>query len=148
MKYLIFILLISTSAFLYFYYNRKLDLLKKQLMLVRSKHYISKNTYSNTENNLNNITIKFSIPIYNRGSVKANSKLYLSPLLNSNILKEINSTMEISILDCAEINNETWFYINTPSNNNINSRGWINSNDISIFYSNTSSLDKTNNVKS
>ena len=145
MKYLIFLLLILSLASTYFYYNRKLELLKKQLMLTTTKYSSVKNKYNNDIRNLNNISIKFIIPSYKGATLKSNSKLYISPLSTSNILNSFNSNIEIAILDCAEVNNETWFYVNTPSKDNINCRGWINSNDISIFYSNTSSINKVNN---
>lgn len=145
MKYLIFLLLILSLAYTYFFYNRKLELLKKQLMLTTTKYSSTKNKYNNDIRNLNNISIKFVIPSYKGATLKSNSKLYISPLLTSNILNSFNSNIEIAILDCAEVNNETWFYVNTPSKDNINCRGWINSNDISIFYSNSSSINKVNN---
>ena len=91
------------------------------------------------------ISIKFVIPSYKGATLKNNSNLYISPLITSHILNSFNSNIEIAILDCAEVNNETWFYVNTPSTNNINCRGWINSNDISIFYSNSSSINRVTN---
>lgn len=145
MKYLIFLLLILSLAYTYFFYNRKLELLKKQLMLTTTKYSSTKNKYNNDIRSSNNISIKFVIPSYKGATLKSNSKLYISPLLTSNILNSFNSNIEIAILDCAEVNNETWFYVNTPSKDNINCRGWINSNDISIFYSNSSSINKVNN---
>ena len=145
MKYLIFILLILSLIGTYFYYTRKLELLKKQLILTTTKYSSVKNKYNNNIRNLNNISIKFVIPSYKGATLKNNSNLYISPLITSHILNSFNSNIEIAILDCAEVNNETWFYVNTPSTNNINCRGWINSNDISIFYSNSSSINRVTN---
>ncbi|WP_288222542.1 hypothetical protein [uncultured Clostridium sp.] len=145
MKYFVFILLISILVFTYFYYNRKLELLKKQLILTRNQYLSLINKYNPNRKSLNNINIRFNIPNYKGGTLKANSKLYLSPLLNSDILKETNSNIEVAILDCAEIDSKTCFYINIPSSNNINCRGWVDSKDISLFYSDSSSISKVNN---
>ena len=139
MKYLIFILLILCIAFLYFYYNRKLELIKKQLILTRNQYSLSKNK-NHSKSKPENILVSFSIPKYKNATLKAKSYIYLSPLINSHILNCIDINTEVAILDCAELNNETWFYINIPNRNNINTRGWINSKDISIFYSNSSSI--------
>lgn len=144
MKYIIFILLISCLVFTYFYYNRKLELLRKQLLITRNKYSVVRNKYDNSRKSISNLSVKFIIPSYKGGTLKANSRLYLSPLLSSDILKEINYSTEVGILDCAEINNETWFYINLPSSSNLNCRGWVNAKDISIFYSGSSSISKVN----
>ena len=99
-----------------------------------------KKNKNNSKSKTKNLLISFSIPKYKTGTLKAKSYIYLSPLINSHILNCIDINTEVAILDCAELNNETWFYINIPNRNNINTRGWINSKDISIFYSNSSSI--------
>lgn len=142
MKYIVFILLISGIVFIYFYYNRKLELLKKQLILTRNQYSVLRNKHDNSKKNLGDLSVKFSIPNYKGGTLKANSTLYLSPLKSSDILRYVTLNTEIGILDCAEINNEIWFYINIPGGNIINTRGWVNSKDISIFYSSSSSMTK------
>ena len=144
MKYLIFLLFILGIVFLYFYYNRKLELIKKQLILTRNQYSIVKSKYDGSKKSAEKLSVKFSIPSYKAGILKANSYLYLSPLISSNILNQITLNTEVGILDCAEINTETWFYINIPSNSSINNRGWVISKDISIFYSTSSSMTKVN----
>ena len=144
MKYIIFILLISCLVFTYFYYNRKIELLRKQLLITRNKYSVVRNKYDNSRKNISNLSVKFIIPTYKGGTLKSNSRLYLSPLFSSDILKEINNSTEVGILDCAEVINETWFYINIPSSSNLNCRGWVNSKDISIFYGGSSSVTNVN----
>lgn len=140
MKYIIFVLLISGLIFTYYYYNKKIELLRKQLMISRRKSY---NSYSSTKRlNTEKVIVKFSIPTYKSCSIKPSTNLYLSPLNSSIVLKTIISSIEAGVLDCADCNNETWFYVNIPSSDDINCRGWVNSKDISIFYSSTSSISK------
>ena len=144
MKYIIFILLTLIIVFIYFYYSKKLELMKKQLFLTRNQYSIVRNKCDDHKKYTENLSIKFSIPKYKGGTLKANSFLYLSPIISSNILQHLDNDTEVGILDCAEFNNETWFYINIPNKNNINSRGWVNSKDISIFFSSSSSIYKSN----
>ncbi|MBE6052424.1 MAG: hypothetical protein E7212_00710 [Clostridium sartagoforme] len=144
MKYIIFILLILGIIYIYFYYSRKLELIKKQLILTRNQYSVVRNKYDDTKRSTENISVKFSIPTYKSGTLKAKSYLYISPLISSNILKCIDLNTEVGILDCAEINNETWFYVNIPSSNSINNRGWVNSKNISIFFSSSSSVTREN----
>ncbi|MCF0147896.1 MAG: hypothetical protein HUJ77_05800 [Clostridium sp.] len=143
MRYIIFILLILSIVFIYFYYNKKIELLKKQLFITRNQYSIIKNKYGYQKKVSENLLVKFSVPKYKGGTLKSNSILYISPITNSNILARINNDTEVGILDCAEFNNETWFYINIPNKSNINNRGWVNSKDISIFFS-SSSIYKAN----
>ncbi|MDV4152679.1 hypothetical protein R0131_17770 [Clostridium sp. AL.422] len=144
MRYIIFILLILGIAFIYFYYNRKLEIIKKQLILTRKQYSAVRNKYDTSKKSIGSLSVKFSIPTYKGGTLKANSYIYLSPYISSDILNCMKFNTEIGILDCAELNNETWFYINIPSSNSINNRGWVNSKDISIFYSTSSSVAKAN----
>ncbi len=144
MRYIIFILLIIAIVFIYFYYNKKIELLKKQLLITTNQYSIIKNKYGNHKKDSESLLVKFSIPKYKGGTLKANSILYIAPITSSSILSRIDNDTEIAILDCAEFNNETWFYINIPIKGNINNRGWVNSKDISIFFSSSSSIYKAN----
>lgn len=144
MKYIIFILLTLTVVFIYFYYNKKLEIIKKQLFLTRNQYSAARTRYDDSKKSTENLSVKFSIPKYKGGKLKANSYVYLAPIVSSNFLSHMDKDTEIGILDCAEFNNETWFYINLPNLNNINNRGWVNSKDISIFFSSSSSIYKAN----
>ena len=142
MKYIIIVFLILFIVFLYFYYNRKLELIKKQLILARNQSFLSKNKNSNYKKKIEDLSVNFSIPKYKAGTLKAKSYIYLSPISSSHILNCVDINTEILILDCANLNNETWFYVNIPNLSNINNRGWVNSKDISIFYTPSASVAK------
>ena len=123
---LLFILLISCIAFLYLYYNKKIDMLRKQLIINRNKYSsLQKNNINRNRNS--KLLINFTSPNSKSGTLKAQSNIYLSPLYDSYILKSINIDTDVLILDCAELNNETWFYINLPESTPVNSKGWVNS---------------------
>ena len=128
---LLFILLISCIAFLYLYYNKKIDMLRKQLIINRNKYSsLQKNNINRNRNS--KLLINFTSPNSKSGTLKAQSNIYLSPLYDSYILKSINIDTDVLILDCAELNNETWFYINLPESTPVNSKGWVNSKKLSL----------------
>lgn len=128
---LLFILLISCIAFLYLYYNKKIDMLRKQLIINRNKYSsLQKNNINRNRNS--KLLINFTSPNSKSGTLKAQSNIYLSPLYDSYILKSINIDTDVLILDCAELNNETWFYINLPESTPVNSKGWVNSKNLSL----------------
>lgn len=128
---LLFILLISCIAFLYLYYNKKIDMLRKQLIINRNKYSSLQKTNTN-RNRHSKLLINFTSPNSTSGTLKAQSNIYLSPLYDSHILKSINTDTDVIILDCAELNNETWFYINLPESTPVNSKGWVNSKNLSL----------------
>ena len=128
---LLFILLLSCIAFLYLYYNKKIDMLRKQLIINRNKYSsLQKNNINRNRNS--KLLINFTSPNSKSGTLKAQSNIYLSPLYDSYILKSINIDTDVLILDCAELNNETWFYINLPESTPVNSKGWVNSKNLSL----------------
>lgn len=128
---LLFILLLSCIAFLYLYYNKKIDMLRKQLIINRNKYSSRQKTNINRTRN-SKLLINFTSPPSVSGTLKAQSNIYLSPLYDSYILKSINIDTDVIILDCAELNNETWFYINLPESTPVNSKGWVNSKYLSL----------------
>ncbi len=143
MKYILFILLIVLLVATYLYYDRRLSLIKKQLMITSNQYNIIRNKYDTFKRPENNLSIRFINPSYKSGIIDIDSKLYIAPIDSSQILRKTNIRMEVIILDSAEINSQTWYYVNLPIDNCINCRGWINSKDISIFSSESSSLIKS-----
>lgn len=143
MKYILFILLIVLLVATYLYYDRRLALIKKQLMITSNQYNIIRNKYDTFKRPENNLSIRFINPSYKSGIIDIDSKLYIAPIDSSQILRKTNIRMEVIILDSAEINSQTWYYVNLPIDNCINCRGWINSKDISIFSSESSSLIKS-----
>lgn len=151
MSYLIFFASILGITGVYFYFDYKLSIARKKQMIASNQYTALRASYkklaqskskSNFRNNAN-INAKFSTPISKAGITNSNASLYLAPLYDAPTIKNINIRMEVSILDSAEVNNETWFYVALPVDSNINSRGWINKDDFSTIYSNSKNVSKT-----
>ncbi|WLF69302.1 hypothetical protein Q6375_15225 [Clostridium septicum] len=141
MKYLLFIALISGLVGTYFYYDHKLALTRKQLMIA-SKRNNKLKSRATPKKNLD-IKINFSNPNSKIGLTNINTNLYLAPINSSPIIRTIKIRMEVQILDAAETNSQTWYYVNLPIDSNINCRGWLNSTDFSILYSDSTNITKT-----
>lgn len=149
MKFFLFILLLLSSsytAYLHFSYEQKNLILKRQLSITLNQYNMlkSKNkTIKDNEKKLDEVLkVRFFIPNYRSGVISSNSNLFIAPLNNSNILRTLKEPTEVSILDFSEVNNDTWYYVNIANLNNINSRGWINSKNFTVFYGESENLTK------
>lgn len=151
MKFIIFFISSFSLIGGYFYFDYKLSLARKQQMIASNQYTALRENYkklvrskstTNIKNN-NNINVKFLTPTSKAGITNTNISLYLAPLYDSPIIKNINIRMEASILDSAQIDNEIWFYVTLPIDSNINSRGWLNKNDFSTIYSNSKNVSKS-----
>ncbi|GAB6168542.1 hypothetical protein JCM1393_10020 [Clostridium carnis] len=143
MKYLIFIILLVALIAMYFYYDKKLALARKQLMIASKQSNTIKSKYNNTKRVKINFNIKFTNPISKTGILNNATPLYIAPTKNSPVLRKTDIRMEVQILDSAEYDGETWYYVNLPVDTNINSRGWVNKKDFSILYSESSKITKS-----
>ncbi len=144
MKYILFILLILSLVAIYFYYDKKLSLMKKQLMITSNQYNSIRKKYEMSKKANSNLSIKFATPSYKVGIINSAAKLYIAPIDSSQLIRKINIRMEVGILDSAEVNKQIWYYVNLPIDNCINCRGWINSKEFSMFYSESSSITKSN----
>lgn len=149
MNFILFILLLlasSSTTYLYFSYERKILLLKRQISITLKQYDLLKDKNKFIKDNEKKLDeplkVRFSIPSYRSGIVNSNSDLFIAPLSNSNILRNLKESTEVSILDFSEVNNDTWYYVNIPNFNNINSRGWINSKNFTVFYGVSENLTK------
>ncbi len=150
MKYILFIIPSFGMIGSYLYFDYKLSIARKQQMIASNQYTTLREDYKKLANNISktklnstNLSIKFSTPISKTGITKPNVSLYLAPLNNSPVIKNINIRMEANILDSALLNSETWFYVALPIDTDINCRGWINKDDFSVLYSNSKNISKS-----
>lgn len=135
----IILLLIIIVAFIgiNIYYQNKLETLKHQLRVMNIKN----STKSETKNIYpSKIQVNFSTPESIMGIINENVALLIAPLKATTILKTTNVKMEVKILDKVSINNQVWYYVSLPINENINCRGWVNKKDFTIMYSQSTDL--------
>lgn len=135
MNYIIFLILISVIIFIYLYYEKKLAIAKKRLLRTSNQYNNIRNEYRSTLSKNKNINIKFIIPTIKSAITNDKVTVFIAPINDSYKIKTLDIKMEVKILDCAIINNKTWFYVNLPVDSTYNCRGWINKDDLSLIYS-------------
>lgn len=135
MNYIIFLILISVIIFIYLYYEKKLAIAKKRLLRTSNQYNNIRNEYRNTLSKNKNINIKFITPPIKSAITNDKVTIFIAPINDSYKIKTLDIKMEVKILDCAIINNKTWFYVNLPVDSTYNCRGWINKDDLSLIYS-------------
>lgn len=135
MKYIIFLILISVIIFMYIYYEQRLAIAKKRLLRTSNQYNNLRNEYRSTLSKNQNINIKFITPTIESAITNNKVTVFIAPTNDSYKIKTLDIKMEVKILDCAIMNDKTWFYVNLPVDSNYNCRGWINRDDLSLVYS-------------
>lgn len=114
--------------------NQKIWNLKKQhTFLIRNndelkdkllKQNISlQNSYTNISSEV--IKIKFQSPSFNSATTCRDCILHAAPFENSPIVSEISANTTLEVQDTASISNTTWYEVNIPVSERINSKGWV-----------------------
>ena len=91
-----------------------------------------KNSTENTENNKQGI-VKIN---EKEAKLVSDSKLYILPLINSNVTTKLNKDTNVTIINAAG----GWVYVSTGENN-----GWIRLDKLSVLDANTENTENTQN---
>lgn len=126
----LFIILIGAIVILYLYYDNKIMLLKRQLLVLNSQ-YSKLKEKSNINISSQKIIATFTTPSVTTSCLNSNSNIYLAPLINSPILQCTIEPTDVRIIDSVIINSSSWFYISFP-HCTINNRGWVLEKDLSF----------------
>lgn len=144
MKYIIFVVLVLIVIGCVLFYENKLSYSKRQLIvLTRQVDDLRTKVSSSSKRRDSKLLVKYLIPTNRMGLTNTNSNLFIAPLDDSPILQKLSVKMEVSILDKVDINTEAWFYVEIPSDNNINCRGWVKQKDFSLFYDSSRAISRT-----
>lgn len=128
MAIIFFIILLGASAYLYYYFSNKNSNLRRQIIFLRREN---ENLRNNTKRlKVDNIIIKYLPFSKDNLIILKNCKLHISPIDSSPILNELEKDMEVTIHDKAEILGMIWYEISFPQEENVNSKGWIKSENI------------------
>lgn len=143
MKYVLLLALVLIIIFsVIFYYSKEQSILRHKLLVVNSQNTSLRSELAKYKKSKEPIKIKFSIPNNPMGIIKENSNILIAPIENSALLHKNKIKMEVRILDKAQIKNQSWYYISLPVDDDINSRGWIQQKDFSLFYDNSKNIRK------
>lgn len=119
---LLFFLVIIISIGSIYKKEEQITALKKQIMLFSKR--------SEEENIPSKIT--FLDSSYKEGTTNSICSLYISPCINSKILRKVESNTKVYISSTAIIKNKKWFEITVPCEKNENNRGWIEENNLNL----------------
>lgn len=133
--FIILLLLFSYSAYLIHSTSKKSSTFKKQvLFLSKQNDSLRDKLTENISSKAPNIT--YHTPEYKWGIIIKDTYLNLCPLDTLYELTTIKENTKVYILDSAEVNNKLWFYISISSCKNINNKGWIKNECISLIKEN------------
>ncbi|KAJ50840.1 hypothetical protein BD780_003654 [Clostridium tetanomorphum] len=124
------LILLCISLYLLYYFNNKLSLQKRQFILLKKQYDELKNKINKKTKCLDTLIIKYKTPENTSGTIKVNCNLCLYPLDNSIILMNLEEGTFVQIEDCAEINNKIWYEVWISSKDKINSKGWVEEDNI------------------
>lgn len=144
--FLLFIILCFAIAFSIYHYSNIVYSQKKQMMLLTKENNLLKKKLTFIPFPLKDIKLYYKIPKYTFAILGTPCSLYIAPISNCTVLKKLSSNISIEILDSAEINNEIWYEIRFKSNDNVNNKGWILGNNISLF-KNSSEFQDNNTLE-
>lgn len=138
MKFLILLLLaVGSGGGIYAFlssYNQKVSALRMDLMLSKQQISQLQNKFNTLETRSSDFTIEFLNTQDTSGIIQSDTMVYLSPEKNSPALQKASSSMEVTILDKASINNSLWYYVSLPIDSNINNKGWVKCDDFSDIF--------------
>ncbi|SHF09199.1 hypothetical protein [Clostridium fallax] len=138
--FIIILLLLFIGASLYLYFDKKLASTRQQLLFTSRKYKDLNDKFNSDSKSQNNIYIKYSNPTSETGITNDNVLVLLAPFHKAPLVNEIKKSLEVIILDQADVNNQSWYYIALPIHTNINSKGWIKKTDFNIILDNSSSI--------
>lgn len=93
--------------------------------MTKNQNELFKKQIQSFSKNYTNITVKFYKCSCGVALTLEETPLFISPLLDSHILRTLPSKTKVSIIRCCKISNETWCEVSIDNFNNINSIGWI-----------------------
>jgi len=80
---------------------------------------------------LENLIISY-LPVYSyHGEIKNSTLLYIAPLLNSAIVRNLSRGVKVQIIDCCEVYNIVWYEVKVIiQSQNKNIKGFVMKSDV------------------
>lgn len=137
------------SAYMFFYFDSKLKVYKRQLLAVNNQMLKAQSKPSSSEtfkpqtNLPKDIQITYAKPTYKYGITQPYTAVYLAPVENSYIVNKLKDKIQVEIIYEAEINKGIWFFISLDIDSNINSKGWVRKSQLSMYIDDTTPITTT-----
>jgi len=121
----LFIILLCLSLYISYYFNNKVYMQKRQIMVLKKQYEELKESCTAEDKALNTIVIKYRTPIYSKVKIMSFTYIHLSPLNDSPVLFTLNPETIINVIDMGEIHDTLWLEVFFPQEERINNKGWI-----------------------
>lgn len=133
-------------GYMFFYFDSKLKVYKRQLMaannqVTKTQGKPSSDTLKTQSTTPKEVQIVYNAPTYKYGITLPYTAVYLAPVENSYIVNKLKDKLQVEILYEAEINKQTWFFISLGLDTNVNSKGWVRKAQVSMYID-----DSTSNI--
>lgn len=129
---LLIILFLGGGGFLFLKsYDEKYITLQKDNMLLKSQLSKIKEKYDLADSSTQKCNIEFLTIDSHYGLLPKNTIVRISPSNNSCIVRQIDVSMQVCILEKISTNCCIWYYVALPLSHNINSRGWVEEHSFS-----------------
>ncbi len=112
-------------------YEQTISSLKLKLNLLNSE--LSKVVSEKKALDIENLALNFLDSENTNGILKSNSKVYLFPASISPVLHITSQDLNATILAKVLIKDTTWYFASLPLDCNINSKGWVMDDYISVI---------------
>ncbi|MGL4740331.1 MAG: hypothetical protein ACRC41_05915, partial [Sarcina sp.] len=127
------ILLILGIILTYLFLDSRMREMKRQYRLLNNQFSSLKNRLAPSIEALKKIKVKYVSPSFSSGITKENIFVYFTPIDKERYVCKLKEAVDIPILEECVIANEIWLYIELETDDNINSRGWIQKRDFSFL---------------
>lgn len=127
------ILLILGIILTYLFLDSRIREMKRQYRLLNNQFSTLKSKLSPSIEALKRLKIKYVTPSFSSGITKENIFVYFTPIDKERYVCKLKEAVDIPIIEECVIANEIWLYIELETDDNINSRGWIQKKDFSFL---------------
>lgn len=117
----------------FLFYDTKIRELRRQYRLLNKQYSLVKSKVSPSSQNLKNLKIKYVPSSFSSGITKENTTIYLTPVDKAIPVCKLVEAHDLPILEECVIANNIWLYVEMDSEDNVNSRGWIERKDFSFL---------------
>lgn len=133
--FILFLIVLGAAAYFILSYSRKIDEQKRQIMVLSRQNKKLKSEMKNKSQNYleeHKLIVKYIYSSASSGIVNCNVELYAAPTEEIFGLGKVMSGLGVEILDSCIVNNEKWYEVRFRSNQNINNKGWMKAEHITL----------------
>ncbi|MFL0252155.1 hypothetical protein ACJDT4_17210 [Clostridium neuense] len=133
--FILFLIIVGTAAYFILTYSKKIEEQKRKIMVLarqnkKLKSEIKYKSQSYIEEQ--KLIVKYIYSDVSSGVVNCNAELYAAPTEEIFSLGKVMNGLSVEILDSCIVNNEKWYEIRFHSNQNINNKGWMKTEHITV----------------